>query len=325
MREIIYSLPEQIASAVNLVPEKERARKRYEMVLVVGMGGSGISGEIMAALHPETMIISNKDYEVPPFVNRKTLAFVISYSGNTEETLSNYKMLSKRKVDMVLISSDGKLLRRKAYQKIIIPGGLPPRGALGYLFTPLPIILYETGFIKYDPRKKLLSLAAFLSRERDQIEKKAEKLAARLFDKLTVIYVDSACFAPVANRWRCELNENAKVLAHCNVIPEMNHNEIVGLGRPKHLNKHTALVLLNDPGAHPRNKLRRKLLRSLISREIKNIVDVEPEGSNTLEHVFWTIMLGDFVSYYLALKQGVDPMPVARIEKLKKEMSKHRR
>lgn len=324
MREIIYSLPEQITAAVDLVVEERYGRKKYEMVLVSGMGGSGISGEILAALHPEVMIISNKDYGVPPIVNRKTLAFVVSYSGNTEETLNNYKQLAKRKVDMVLISSDGRLLTKKARRKIIIPKGLPPRGALGYLFTPLPIILYQAGFIKDDPREKLLSLSAFLCRERDQIEKKARKLAAKLFNKLAVIYVDSAVFAPVANRWRCEMNENAKVLAHYNVIPEMNHNEIVGLGRPKHLSEHTAIVLLNDPGAHPRNKLRRKLLKPLINGEIPNFIEIDPEGSSTLEHVFWTIMLGDFVSYYLAIKEGVDPMPVARIEKLKKEMSKHR-
>ncbi|UCG29753.1 MAG: bifunctional phosphoglucose/phosphomannose isomerase [candidate division WOR-3 bacterium] len=324
MREIIYSLPEQISEAVNLVSIKAFRARKYEMVLICGMGGSGISGEILSALYPDILIVSNKDYDIPRFVGRETLAIIVSYSGNTEETLNNYRHLSRRKIDMVLISSNGKLLKRKAHRKICIPGGLPPRGALGYLFTPLPITMYQAGFIKNDPRRQLLALSAFLGRERDRIEKKAKNLAARFFNKMAIIYADSAAFLPVANRWRCQLNENAKVLAHINVIPEMNHNEIVGLGRPRHFNKDLTVVFLSDPRAHPRNKLRKRLLESLVGGEIRMTLDISPRGNTALQQMFWTIMLGDFISYYLALKEGVDPMPVTRIERLKKEMSKHK-
>ncbi len=324
MRTIVYSLPEQISETVKLVPEESFGRKKYDMVLICGMGGSGISGEILSALYPELMIISNKDYNIPKFIHSKTLAILVSYSGNTEETLSNYQQLLRRKIDMVIISSNGKLLKKKALRKIRVPGGLPPRGALGYLFTPLPIVIHQAGLTGVDPRTNLISLSRFLIRERDGIEKMAKKMAAKFHNKLPVIYSDSAMFMPVANRWRCQLNENAKVLAHFNVIPEMNHNEIVGLGRPEFLNKYIVLIFLNDPGAHPRNNLRRRLMKSLVSSEITAINDVEPRGKNALQHIFWTIMLGDFISYYLALEQGVDPMPVVRIEQLKKEMSKYK-
>jgi glucose/mannose-6-phosphate isomerase len=288
------------------------------------MGGSGISGEILSVLYPELLIVSNKDYDIPKFVDRKTLAILVSYSGNTEETLSNFEQLRRRKTDMLVISSNGKLLKKKVIGKIKVPGGLPPRGALGYLFTPLPLILHQAGLTKVDPRKGLVSLWKFLNRERPGIERTAKKMASKFIDRLPVIYSDSKTFMPVANRWRCQLNENAKVLAHFNVIPEMNHNEIVGLGRPVRLNKYITLVYLNDPGAHPRNKLRRKLLKSLVGSEIPAVVDVEPKGNSALQHIFWTIMLGDFISYYLAIEQGVDPVPVDRIEKLKKQMSKHK-
>ncbi len=322
MREIIYSLPNQISAAVGFVPDFSFGKRTYDKVLICGMGGSGISGELVAGLYPQILIASSKDYTIPAWVDRKTLAILVSYSGNTEETLADYQQLSKRKIDMVLLSSDGKLYARKALHKIKVPPGLPPRGAIGYLFTPLPILLHQARMLKSDPRKELLVLSAFLVRQRDSIERTARSMAQKIVRKLVIIYADSSAFGPVANRWRCQLNENAKVLAHYNIVPEMNHNEIVGLGNPRKFNPDTFIVFLGDPAAHRRNKLRHRLLGELIKHEIRNSVEVRPRGRNSLQHIFWTVMLGDFVSYYLALELGVDPMPVERIEKLKNRMSK---
>ena len=173
-----------------------------------------------------------------------------------------------------------------------------------------------------DPRKELLGLSAFLVEQRDRIEAMARRMVKRFIDRLIIIYADSSLFYSVANRWRTQLNENAKVFAHHNVIPEMNHNEIVGLGSPRQFNDDTLIVFLGDPTAHPRNKIRHRLLKSLIRNEISNILEVQPLGENSLQHGFWTIMLGDFISYYLALDRGVDPMPVQRIENLKKRLAR---
>jgi glucose/mannose-6-phosphate isomerase len=288
------------------------------------MGGSGISGEILSAVYTGVPIISNKDYDIPGFVDKNTLAILVSYSGNTEETLNNYRQLAARKVDMVLLSSDGKLYRKKARHKVKVPPGLPPRGALGYLFTPLPIIMHGAGFIGSDPRKKLLDLAKFLTKARDAIDQVAQRLAPKFVDRLLIIYSNSPMFKPVANRWQCQLNENAKVFAHVNVIPEMNHNEIVGLGRPKKFNSDALLVFLNDPGAHRRSKLRVRVLKELVRNELRAMVDVEPRGRNNLQRIFWTIMLGDFISYYVAVATDIDPMPVHRIDHLKNSLSKIR-
>lgn len=322
MREIIYSLPNQISAAVGFVPDFSFGKRKYDKVLICGMGGSGISGELVAGLYPQILIASIKDYTIPAWVDKKTLAILVSYSGNTEETLADYQQLSRRQIDMVLLSSDGKLYAKRALHKIKVPPGLPPRGAIGYLFTPLPLILHQAKMLKHDPSKELLALSAFLVRQRNSIEKKARGMAQKLVHKLIIIYADSSAFGPVANRWRCQLNENAKVLAHYNIIPEMNHNEIVGLGNPRKFNRDTAIVFLGDPAAHRRNTLRRRLLGELIRHEISNSLEVRPKGSNGLQHIFWTIMLGDFVSYYLALALGVDPMPVERIERLKKKLSR---
>jgi len=322
MREIIYSLPNQISAAVGFVPDLSFSRKKYNRVLICGMGGSGISGEALSALYPQIQIVSNRDYGIPRFVDKNTLAVLISYSGNTEETLSNYGQLSKRKIDMVLLSSDGKLFKKKALHKVKVPPGLPPRGALGYLFAPLPLIIYQAQLIDYDPRKELLELAAFLVRQRGYIERMARRMSNRFVNKIIIIYAYSSLFVPVANRWRCQLNENAEVFAHGNVIPEMNHNEIVGLGRPKKFSCDTLLVFLHDPGAHPRNKARCRLVKTLVKNELSDILDVQPRGKNALQRMFWTIMLGDFVSYYLAVTLGVDPMRVDRIDQLKQRLAK---
>jgi len=322
MREIIYSLPDQILETISLMPQFY-PRTKVKGVLVCGMGGSGISGELLGAIYPEVQIISNKGYSVPEYVNKDILSILISYSGNTEETLNYYKILLRHKVPRVIISSDGKLFTKRCELKIKIPEGLPPRGALGYLFTPLPIILYKFKLIKNNPWKELVALAEFLKKKRDDVELKAKKLAKKFVKKLPIIYSNSPSFLPVANRWRCQLNENAKVLAHINIIPEMNHNEIVGLGRPEELNPHLLIVFLNDPEAYSRNNFRVSVIKELIKDQFGDILEITPEGKDNLQRVFWTIMFGDFISYYLAVETGVDPMPVKRIDYLKKRLAQY--
>lgn len=324
MKKIISSLPAQIRAAVELIPEGRMRKKNLKRIIICGMGGSGISGELLQGLYPDLQIISNKDYSIPGFIDKDTLSIIISYSGNTEETVSNYKILLRRGTTTAVISSDGWLLKRKSNLKIEIPKGLPPRGAIGYLFTPLPFILYKFHLIERNPQPQLLKLARFLEKKKAAIEKKAKGLAAQSWDKFLIIYADSKLFFPVARRWQCQLNENSKLLAHINLIPEMCHNEIVGLGRPAALNRKTNIIFLNDPAAHPRNRLRVKILKKTIKKKFSRITEITPQGQNGLQRLFWTIMLGDFFSYYCAAAAGIDPMPVKRIDYLKKELSKIR-
>ncbi len=322
MRDIITSMPEQMLTAIQIMPTKVTAKKKYNKIVVCGMGGSGISGEILKALYPAVEIILNKDYTIPRYIDHNTLAIIISYSGNTEETLSNYAILRKRKTGIVIISSGGRLLNKKADLKVKIPGGLPPRGALGYLFTPLPSILYKYRFIPDDPSGKIIDLADFLKHTRKRIELKAKTIAKKFVEKMPIIYANSSTYLPVAKRWQSQLNENAKIIAHLNIIPEMNHNEIVGLGRPRALNKSMLPVFLNDPEAHVRNKARLMIMKRLIKGFFPGIIEIKPHAESDLKRMFWTIMLGDYISYYLALLTGIDPMPVKRIDYLKKELSK---
>jgi glucose/mannose-6-phosphate isomerase len=315
-------MPDQMLTAVGFLPGKRTAKKQYDRILVCGMGGSGISGEILGSLYPDIEIRSNKDYTIPRYADSKTLAIVISYSGNTEETLNSYRGLKKKHAGIVIISSNGRLFKKSARDKIKIPTGLPPRGALGYLFTPLPFILYKYRFIDRDPRARIISLANFLKRTRKKTEQKAKTMARSFVEKMPVIYVNSSTYLPIAKRWQCQFNENAKTIAHLNIIPEMNHNEVVGLGRPRVMNKTILPVFLNDPKAHTRNKSRTAIVKRLVKNIYGKYRVIEPVGNNDFKRMFWMIMLGDYISYYLAVLTGVDPMPVKRIDYLKKELSK---
>jgi glucose/mannose-6-phosphate isomerase len=322
MKRIIDSLPEQIKGSLETVRGISIKRKKYTQVLICGMGGSGISGSIAQALYPQIRILTNNDYVIPHRVDRQTLAIIISYSGNTEETLADQAYLARRGVDMAVISSNGRLLKKNALTRVQVPTGFPPRGALGYLFTPIPMILHACRLMEHNPAHELSNLARFLERERSRIITKARSLASRISQRLPIVYVNSHRFRPVAQRWQCQFNENAKILAHVNIIPEMNHNEIVGIGRPSSLRNRSIFILLHDPHAHPRNDLRAKLLPRVVQRDMPPLMSINPRGSTPLHHVFWTIWLGDYVSYYCALRSGIDPLPVKRIDRLKKLLSK---
>lgn len=321
MKHIIRSLPQQIREAARLAPKRRMRKGSLEQVLVCGMGGSGISGEILKALYPECHIIPNKAYSIPGYINNRSLAIVISHSGNTEETLNNYTQLRRQNARIVTISSNGKLMQKKSDLKIRVPGGLPPRGALGYLFTPLPGVLYTYNLIQTDPERTLLNCASFLTQQRKKIEARAKTISAKIVNHLPLIYANSDVFLPVAKRWQCQLNENAKMLAHINVFPEMNHNEIVGLGRPRQLNKKIVVVFLNDPSAHKQNRARVAIVKKIISDMFSDVIDVQAQGNSRLKRMFWTIWLGDFVSYYCAVRSNVDPLSVARIDHLKRKLA----
>jgi glucose/mannose-6-phosphate isomerase len=323
MKAIIDSLPVQIRKALDLVHGLSIKKKKYSRVIVCGMGGSGISGAIARALYPEILIIPNNDYEIPHAIDRSTLGIMISYSGNTEETLACYSFISRKGADRVIISSNGRLLRKKAIAKIQVPAGLPPRGALGYLFTPLPVILNRCGLLPKNPERDLISLTRFLARERPALIRRARAIANKINTRLPIIYVNSSRFHPVAQRWQCQLNENAKIITHINMIPEMNHNEIVSLGLPGFLRSKSIVLQINDPHAHPRNKLRAKLLKAVVKKDMPATISIQPRGTSSLLQVFWSLWLGDYVSYYCAKLSGIDPMPVKRIERLKKLLARY--
>ncbi|MEO0093043.1 MAG: bifunctional phosphoglucose/phosphomannose isomerase [candidate division WOR-3 bacterium] len=336
MFDLIYELPQQIYDARKIAKQTMQKIQNYPVrfsnianIIIAGMGGSGIGGEILSSLLTyyspiPTMIV--KDYSLPSYVTKQSLFFAVSHSGNTEETLTAYQEAKKISCPVICITSGGKLLEFATQHNDIvikIPAHLPPRTAIGYLFIPFLIILFELGLLRSFDRD-ITETIQVLADRRSIYRVRARRLAKDLNEKIPFIISTSRLLNPVANRWRQEFNELAKIVAHTSCLPEFSHNEIEGIGGPTSLKRLTYLLLLFDPNAPERNKLRANLTLTITKGNFFKARKFLPDGKSLLTHIFSLIMQGDLLSYYLARERKVDPLPVRRIDKLKELMSKRR-
>lgn len=306
----------------------------YDQIVLTGLGGSAIGADILRSYLAEEMkipILVNRNYTLPSFVNSRTLVMAVSYSGDTEETLSAYNQAKEREASIITLTSNGRLsslAKTDNVPCITIPSGFPPRCALGYAFIPLLILLGKLGLIKDKEVqiKEMIENLTYLSQEvlSPQIKKKnlAKYLAQKLYQKFPIIYASQDHFDAVAIRWRGQIAENAKTLASNHVFPEMNHNEIVGWEFPKKLLKDLIVILLRDMEDHPRIKRRMDISKTVIKRQKVEIIEVESQGRHLLSRIFSLIYIGDWVSFYLAILNKIDPTPVERVTYLKKELAK---
>ena len=335
MRELLLRFPEQIGDAA-AIGEKAKFRLDFSgisSIVITGLGGSAIGGDLLRSYLADELglpIVVNRHYSLPKFVTRNSLVVVSSYSGNTEETIAAHHEARKRGAQVVCITSNGETERiAKQYRNPLlkIPKGYPPRAALAYSFFPILVTLVRAGLIKQrvnDLRETvaLLKKKSRLYADQDSSSKHGPlSLAKELKGRLPIIYSTTEHFDSVNLRWRTQLAENAKVLAFGNVLPEMNHNELVGWNVLKGLMKQIAVVFLRDRGDHPRVRARLELTRKIVAKFTPSIVEVESEGKSLLARMFSLIYLGDWVSYYLALLNGVDPTPVKVIDYLKAQLS----
>lgn len=288
MLDILKKFPGQVKEAVELT--RNIKISGFDKILVCGMGGSGISGYILRDLIDMPVFIS-QSYEIPKFVDSKTLVFVISYSGDTEETISMYKKVIKKTKKIFVITSDGKLSKGK--NVILVPEGLLPRMALAYLFFPMLVILKNSKVVRCDLEDVLKAL------KKVKISK-AKKIAKKLYNKIPVIYAPSNYFGLIL-RWKQSLNEYSKQLAIANVYPEFFHNEVEA-----DYNKFKVVLFVD--------KIDKKI------REFKKMVkihEVKLYGNSLIAKMFYGIYLGDFVSYYLARLNKKDPLKEENIDRLK--------
>jgi glucose/mannose-6-phosphate isomerase len=301
----------------------------FDAVAVAGMGGSGISARIVHGLLLDKLgvpfFVCN-DYDIPAAVSSKTLFLAVSYSGNTEETLSSYAQAQARGCTIVAITSGGELGRLAAkagYPVVPVPGGMPPRAALGYLFSTLLVILERLGVC--ESRQRGLEEAVRLMRARRKSWLgRARTIAKHLGGRLPIVYSTSRVLDAVADRWRCQLNENAGVLCHTNSFPEHNHNEIVGMGRPKHPGRNVVVIALLDRETRARTRYRLESVLDITKQAYYLAMRLESEGRSRLARVFSLIMLGDLVSVELARLRGKDAMEIDRIDELKRRMAQKR-
>lgn len=315
--KMIKSLPEQIEAAVKLGSEAKIAGD-VDKIIVAGMGGSGLPSNFLKAyMHNSRIpVFSLKDYEIPEFVNSKTLFFAISYSGNTEETLHACKAAIGKNAKVIGVASGGKLAelcQKEGKQLIKIPSGLQPRMALGYQFFSLLPALFNAELIR-DYKEEVKNTVKAL--KGTDFEKKAQEIAEKFIGKVPVIY-SSEKLSPAAYFWKIALNENAKTLAIQNVFPELNHNEMTGFIK---LNAKHHVVILQDENENKRIMQRMKITKDIIAANKVDVMQIAIKGSYQLQRLFSAVYLGELVSYYVAVKTGIDPEPVNLVEELKKKL-----
>jgi glucose/mannose-6-phosphate isomerase len=313
MLQVIKDFPKQCREALGL-PKGISASGEINNIVIAGMGGSAMGGDLLKVYLSNTNIpvYVNRDYKVPNFVDENSLVFAVSYSGNTEETLSALNAAKEKKAQIIGITSGGKL--SEECEKVVnIPSGLQPRAALGYLFFPMLGILHNTNIIrvKNDELNEMMDIL----KQTDKFNEQGEELSKKLKEKIPIIYASEALGA-IAFRWKTQINENAKMPAFYNVFSEMNHNEIAGY---KSMDHKFSVVMIQDKNDNDRVKKRMDICKEIMEEYVE-VEEVETQGESLLARMFSAIYLGDYVSYYMALWNRVDPSPVDIIEGMKKKL-----
>ncbi len=307
--------------------------KNIDKIVVLGMGGSAIGGDLVRTLvqaEAKIPVIVHRDYGLPAYVDEKTLLIASSYSGNTEETLSGFEPALKTKIKKLAITSGGKL------EKLAETHHIPvfkieykslPRAALGFSFIPTLGIIQKLGFIK-DKSADVAETIQVLEKLATRLDVKslvksnpAKQMAQRLYGCLPVIY-GAGIAAEVAHRWKTQLNENGKSWAFYEVFPELNHNATVGFSLPKEIASKIRVVLLRSPTFNQRIKLRYDVTCELLKQAGVAYEFVDGEGKSALSQMVSLVSFGDYVSYYLAMLYKVDPSPIKVISYLKERLEK---
>jgi len=308
---LLENFPQQIEEGISIGKKVKVKKRKFENIVVQGMGGSGITGKILETLFKDELKIpiqTNNSYEIPAFVSDKTLFIAVSYSGGTEETLSGARAAKKRKAFVLGISS-GKKFRKECNYLIKIPENYPPRAATAFLVTPLIFALQKFGLIK-SKEKAIKEFIKLGKKEKKNIKSKAQNIAKKIRKKTVFVYAtDKISISSL--RWMTQINENSKDFCHSNIIPEMNHNEI-------NMNfKKGVFVFLKTKNESNQMKKRIQFTKKVFSKHNK-ILEFTSKGNSLFSQLFYLIYLGDFLSYYLALQNKVNPYPVPVIEGLKK-------
>ena len=335
MMGFLYELPEQFARSLEMTFDfAGQYRKPFQNMVISGLGGSAIGGDIvrtLAASRADLPIVVNRNYDLPAFVNQNTLFAAVSYSGNTEETLSAYQQAREKGASIICLTSGGKLAQWAAndgYSVIKVPGDLVPRAATGYLFAPLALFLEEIGIL-HNLRPQIEETIAVLRQQRQQLDPQvsqpnnpARQLAEHLRGAIPIIWGSTGLTEAVALRWKAQINENAKSPAYYNLFPELNHNEIVGFEVPKELLSHLAVVILRDQGDSPQIQKRMAITRQIIEKQVQEVLEVSSQGQSFLARFYSLVYLGDYTSVYLAHEYGINPTPVQVIDYLKAELAR---
>lgn len=336
-KRYLRDFPNQIAGAGEIIQASQVKidYQRIAHVILFGMGGSAISGDVYRNVFNDRLtrpVEVFRNYSAPAYCGKESLVIACSYSGNTEETLAAMEAVTASGCQVVCITSGGKLKTLADHNKwpvVKIPEGYPPRQALGYIFMPLLYLLNPllTEAVGQDEINNLATMINSIINRNDDLvgEGKllAKDLAFELHHKVPLVYAAAPELEAVARRWKNQFQENAKSMAFANVIPEMNHNEIVGWEMDHKLLDDLIVIFLENDNLHPRIAARLALTKNIIRDRGAKVVEIYSEGETPLERAISLICTGDWVSYYLALIYERDPEAIVNIDFLKSELEKH--
>ncbi|MCP4705607.1 MAG: bifunctional phosphoglucose/phosphomannose isomerase [candidate division Zixibacteria bacterium] len=335
MYDKIYNFPEQLSEALEIGRNIQIDAKQYsdiKNIVVAGMGGSAIGGDTARTYLAKKLNIPFfvcRHYNLPGFVDDKTLIIISSYSGNTEETLSAFEQALSKNAKIVCISTGGKvgeIAITNNLPMVQLPKGYPPRTALGYSFIPLLFLMAKLGFIanvSEDITKLIDGLKEYrklYSVEIKSEDNRAKTIAQKMFGKIPIIYSGPELTDTVGTRWKGQICENAKCLAYNNQFAEFNHNELVGWNVIENYKNNLIVIYLRDSEDHIKIAERMTIVKDIITKYDVEVIEVTSQGETSLLRIFSLIQIGDFISYYLAILNNVDPTPVAVIDYLKNKL-----
>lgn len=326
MYDLIKQFPQQVREAIEIgaAAELELNSQNIHNIVVLGLGGSAFGGEIVKDYSFDKIkspINILRGYTLPGYVGPGSLVIASSYSGNTEETLTTSTEALKRGAQLVCVTSGGQLAdwaEANNIPLIRIPGGRPPRASCGYSLVQQLFVLHAAGQLP-DFKADLEEALAVLETFADENETKA--LAQKLTDRAIAIYSSDAAES-AAIRWRQQINENSKQLCWHHVVPEMNHNELVGWELPKFITQKSVALLLRTDYDHVRVRLRWDINSQILQQRGAEIVNIQAKGKSKLAQLIYLLHYGDLLSWYLAEINGVAATPVDVINYLKGELAK---
>jgi len=322
LRQIILKYPKELKKGLNLSKKISLDKENFSNLIICGMGGSAIPGDLLISYLENSLtqkapipIKISRTYHLPSLANKNSLIFICSYSGNTEETIACFHEALKLKATIVAFSAGGEI--KKIAQENIVPWvrtkiNLPnfqPRYAATYVFAAMLGVLTKIKI--FDILEKLPKLESRL------LEVEGEDVAKKIIGKTPIIYASDR-FKIAAKNWKIKINENAKTPAFWNYFPELNHNEMVGFTLPQA--KFFSVILLDEENDHPQIIKRIYITKNLYQKKDIETQIIKLRGKNFLEKMIFALVLGDWVSYYLALEYNQDPISVKMVEDLKKRL-----
>jgi glucose/mannose-6-phosphate isomerase len=328
MLSFCVEAPTHYAQAAKLAKTLSVDYVKPDVVIVAGMGGSGIGGELLKDWARDRITVPIdvcKEYSLPAYACKNTLVFVISYSGETEETLSAFCDAIKRNCTIICISSGGKLhefAEKLSFPHLLVPSGMVPRATLPYLFMPLVTTIEKIGLVSgvndeiSETTRVLEQVSADNSPEKPLSRNFSKNLAKNVSGTVPAVY-GFGFYRTVAQRLKTQFNENSKNPAKWEVFPELDHNEIVGWEAAAEFANCFSAILVRDAEEPAEIRQRIEVTKELMNQQIKKIYEIHSLGESRLAKMASVICTGDFTSVYLAILRGIDPTPVKTITLLK--------